>query len=237
MKEDVYNDKFVENLFDQMSSSYDRMNYITSFGFSKIWRYQATKAITNPGADVVVDLLTGMGECWSPIVKYFPNATKIIALDFSFEMIQHSKKRISKFPRKKITTLHENVFNNSINSNIADSVVSGFGLKTFNSDQLQLLSKEIHRILKTNGTFSLIDVSVPSNKVLCTFYMFYLTYIIPILGRIFLGNPEAYRMLGKYTTLYRNSKEVKSIFEKNGFEVQYISYFFGCATGIKGFKA
>jgi hypothetical protein len=31
---DIYNPGYVEKLFDEMSESYERVNYITSFGFS-----------------------------------------------------------------------------------------------------------------------------------------------------------------------------------------------------------
>jgi ubiquinone/menaquinone biosynthesis C-methylase UbiE len=69
-------------------------------------------------------------------------------------------------------------------------VISGFGLKTFNDKQLVQLANEIDRILKPNGKFSLIDVSVPKIRILKPFYMFYLKNIIPILGKVFLGSPE-----------------------------------------------
>lgn len=36
----IYDPDYVKNLFNQMSNSYERMNYITSFGFSIRWRKQ-----------------------------------------------------------------------------------------------------------------------------------------------------------------------------------------------------
>ena len=43
--ERIYDPKFVEALFDKMSNSYSKMNYITSFGFSERWRRQCVAAI------------------------------------------------------------------------------------------------------------------------------------------------------------------------------------------------
>ncbi|NNU33569.1 hypothetical protein HK413_04375 [Mucilaginibacter sp. S1162] len=60
--------------------------------------------------------------------------------------------------------------------------------------------------------------------------------MIPILGTLFWGKAETYAMLGRYTERFKNSKMVKSIFEENGFDIQYLSYFYGCASGIKGRK-
>ena len=61
----IYEPQFVENLFVKMSGSYTRMNYITSFGFSERWRKKCVKELNIQEGKVVVDLMTGMGECWN----------------------------------------------------------------------------------------------------------------------------------------------------------------------------
>lgn len=142
----------------------------------------------------------------------------------------------TKYKNSTIEILKENVFDNSIESETADYVISGFGLKTFNDQQLKKLAKEIYRTLKPGGKFSLVDVSVPQNKVLKSLYMGYLNTMIPVLGKIFLGSPETYKMLGIYTEAFGNSENVYRIFDVPEFEVEYIRYFYGCATGIKGRK-
>ena len=235
MKE-IYEPKFVEKLFDKMSSSYSKMNYITSFGFSERWRRQCVEEIEIEKGKTVVDLMTGMGECWKHILKKSDKNSKLIGLDFSTEMINRAEKNKGKFEKSKIEILKENVFENSIANETADFVISGFGLKTFNDEQLGKLANEIDRILKPNGKFSLIDVSVPNSKFLKPFYMFYLKNIIPLLGKLFLGSPETYRMLGVYTEEFGNSKNVHRIFNKLEFKVEYVEYFYGCASGIKGRK-
>ena len=219
-----------------MSSSYSKMNYITSFGFSERWRRQCVEEIEIGKGKTVVDLMTGMGECWKHILDKSDNDSKLIGLDFSTEMINRAEKNKEKFEKSKIEILKENVFENTIANETADFVISGFGLKTFNDEQLGKLANEINRILKPNGKFSLIDVSVPKSKFIKPFYLFYLKNIIPILGKLFLGSPETYKMLGFYTEEFGNSKNVHRIFNKLEFEVEYVEYFYGCASGIKGRK-
>lgn len=233
----VYDPAFVEHLFDDMSASYDRMNYVTSFGFSEVWRKQCVHQLNIQPGKTTVDLMTGMGECWVHILQKSGPSSTLIALDFSAEMIRRAASKKSKHPNARIEILKENVFGNSISDESADYVISGFGLKTFDETQLDGLAAEIHRILKPGGRFSLVDVSVPSNRVLKLFYLFYLKRVIPFLGRIFLGNPETYRMLGVYTEAFQNARRVEAIFRKHAFEVEYLEYFLGCASGIKGRKA
>jgi len=190
----------------------------------------------NSRRSVVVDLMTGMGECWKHILKKSDKNSKLIGLDFSTEMINRAEKNKGKYKKSTIEILKENVFENSIANETADFVISGFGLKTFNDDQLRKLADEIDRILKPNGKFSLIDVSVPKSRLLKPFYMLYLKTIIPFLGKLFLGSPETYKMLGVYTEEYGNSKNVHQIFNGLEFDVEYVEYFYGCASGIKGRK-
>ncbi|MEE1961422.1 class I SAM-dependent methyltransferase [Allomuricauda taeanensis] len=235
MKE-IYEPKFVEKLFDNMSRSYSKMNYLTSFGFSERWRRQCVEEIQIEKGKTVVDLMTGMGECWKHILKSSDKNSTLIGLDFSSEMVNRAQKNKLRYRASKIQVLKENVFENSIPKETADYIISGFGLKTFNDEQLDKLALEIKRILKVNGKFSLIDVSVPKNKLLKPFYMFYLKRIVPILGKLFLGSPETYKMLGVYTEEFQNSKNVFRIFSKPEFEIQYVEYFYGCATGIKGIR-
>ena len=233
---DIYNPLFIEELFNKMSGSYERVNFITSFGFSERWRRQCVKSIEIKKNDTVLDLMTGMGECWKPILNTIGVDGKLISLDFSEGMLKMAKKRKSKYPEYQIELLKENVFKNTIKSNSIDCVISGFGLKTFSEEQINDFALEVKRVLKPNGLFSFVEISVPNNKILRFFYLVYVKYFIPILGFLFLGNPETYKMLGTYTSKFKNSEESKNIFEKEGFKVEYIDYFYGCATGIKGQK-
>ena len=210
------------------------MNTITSFGFSTRWRKQCVKKVDIKPGEVVADLLTGMGECWEPILDSIGEKGHLIALDFSSGMLKHAKRRIPQFPQHKISVLEENIFKNTIPSESVDVVISGFGLKTFNDEQLHKVALEVKRILKPGGRFSLIDISVPPNKLLKAAYMLYLKNIIPILGKLFLGNPETYRMLGIYADSFKNSENAAHIFNEVGLNCTFETYFFGCATGVKG---
>lgn len=231
---DYYEPKYVESLFNEMSNSYAKVNYITSFGFSRRWRNQCVDKALFLEEGLIVDLMTGMGESWNHILKNTGNDSRLIGLDISEEMLKRAKQKQAKLPDYSIELLHENVFNNSISENSVDIVISCFGLKTFNEIQLNALAIEIKRILKPNGRFSLIEVSIPDNLILRKLYLFYLKRVIPILGRLFLGNPENYEMLGFYTERFINCKKVLDIFKKQKLKVRYEEYFWGCATGIVG---
>lgn len=229
---DIYEPEFVKKLFNEMSSSYERMNFITSFGFSIIWRKQFINKLVSSNSELhVIDLLSGLGENWRFLMKKYPNA-KFTALDFSEEMVNKSKVNAP----KKFNVIQQDILKHNLLEKEFDIVTCAFGLKTFNDDQLDCLAKTVHHILKDDGGFTFIEISSPKHKLLLRLYRFYLGSVIPILGKLFLGNPNDYKMLWTYTENFGDTKKVKEIFENNNLNVKFHRYFFGCATGISGNK-
>ncbi len=236
MENNIYNPEYVKGLFNKMSSSYERMNFITSFGFSIRWRRQFLEPFkqTKNKAEII-DLLTGMGETWNATKNKLPNSS-LTVLDFSDGMLKYAKQKSETQFNNEIIVLQQDILYNKLPSNYYDFVTCAFGLKTFNEEQINILAKETKRILKNGGQFSFIEVSKPNNKILKKLYGFYLGQIIPILGRLLLGNPEEYRMLWQYTNKFDNAKRATEIFTKTGLTAKFYSYFYGCATGFYGTK-
>ncbi|MDY0931735.1 class I SAM-dependent methyltransferase [Chryseobacterium sp. CFBP8996] len=232
----IYEPKFVKQLFNQMSGSYERMNYITSFGFSIRWRKQFLNKLGKSEHNLnVIDLLSGLGENWTYLKQNFPNST-FSALDFSEEMILQSESKGNKVFKDQLNLLCEDILQSNLESNSFDIISCAYGLKTFNKEQLEILAKEVSRILKPNGKFSFVEVSKPKNKLLYYPYKLYLSKMIPVLGKLFLGNPSDYKMLWIYTENFENCDGVKEIFSKYNLNVNSENYFYGCATGIYGTK-
>lgn len=232
----IYEPKFVKQLFNQMSGSYERMNYITSFGFSIRWRKQFLNKLGKSDKNLnVIDLLSGLGENWTYLKQNFPNST-FSALDFSEEMISQSKNKGNKVFKNQLNLFCEDILQSNLESNSFDIISCAYGLKTFNDEQLEILAKEVSRILKPNGRFSFVEVSKPKNKLLFYPYQLYLSKIIPVLGKLFLGNASDYKMLWIYTENFESCIHVKETFSKYNLQVNFENYFYGCATGIYGKK-
>ncbi|MBN8826855.1 MULTISPECIES: class I SAM-dependent methyltransferase [unclassified Spirosoma] len=234
----IYEPEFVEQLFNEMSLTYERMNTITSFGFSNRWRRQCVAELAIQPGQVVIDLMTGMGETWDYICQRIGPGGTLIGVDFSEGMLQYAdqKRQRKRFTQHTIHLYKQNVLAGTLPDQSADHVIVSFGLKTFNSDQISQLAQEINRILKPGGQFSCIEVSVPRSTLLRALYLFYLRRVIPVLGATFLGNPETYRMLGIYCTQFKDTQQAQQLFQKAGLTCHTTRYFFGCASGIVGNK-
>jgi demethylmenaquinone methyltransferase/2-methoxy-6-polyprenyl-1,4-benzoquinol methylase len=233
---DIYDPAFVEELFGSMSATYERMNLVTSFGFSLRWRRQCVEAANLPQGITVVDLMSGMGEAWEYILRETEGKAHIIGVDFCQAMLEFAKRRQTALAGSSIQIRCENALNTSLPDGSADAIISTFGLKTFSQDQLAALAAEAWRILKPGGVISMVEISQPNSVLLSIPYLFYLKIVIPALGKLFLGNPENYRMLGIYTEQFGDCSKAIPPLEKLGFEVKLTSFFFGCATGFVAIK-
>lgn len=234
--EELYDPQFVTSLFDEMSSTYGITNYVTSFGFCKRWRRQTIEAAKLRPGMLVVDLMTGMGECWSFIRRQLNGAGRVIAIDLSTEMIRRAIRNRLRFGDLAIDVRQGDALNSELELASIDCVVACFGLKTFSPPQLAALAAEVWRVLKPGGRFSFVEISMPSRWLLRVPYLLYLRYVIPLLGRLFLGNPDNYRLLAVYTERFGNGSAAVRSLERLGFDVKVEALFFGCARRISGTK-
>jgi demethylmenaquinone methyltransferase/2-methoxy-6-polyprenyl-1,4-benzoquinol methylase len=234
---DLYNPQFVSGLFDEMSRTYGFVNWVSSFGFCQRWRHQCVRAIPVKPGMKVLDLMTGMGELCPDLAKIIGKQGMIQALDLSPAMCKQAME--CRTALSDICTVHviqANALACPLDDKSVDYIFSSFGLKTFNDEQLAQLAGEMFRVLRPGGAFSLLEISVPSAKLLRWPYLFYLRCLIPLIGWLFKGNPDNYRYLGIYTLAFGNCEKLLAMFGKAGFDVQLKRYFFGCATGLVGSK-
>ena len=230
----IYEPVFVRGLFNEMARTYGIINLITSFGFSARWRKQCLYKIDIRPGMAAMDLMTGMGELCPDLARRLGRSGSIRAIDLSPEMCRRARRHVDRCI-SPIEIIEGDVLQCELGET-ADVVVSSFGLKTFSQHQLRRIAEILARLLKPGGSFSFLEISVPASRWLRWPYMFYLKRIIPLLGKVLLGNPDNYRMLGVYTTAFQNCTLFKEECLRAGLMVQEASYFFGCATGVYGQK-
>lgn len=236
MSQDIYQPEFVRSLFNEMSATYGFTNYVSSFGFTERWR-RACVAGLPLGANVsVVDLMTGMGETWALIAARLGHAGQIRALDIAPEMCRVARERTQRFAGVVIDVIEGDALAAPYADASADCVISSFGLKTFSPSQLVRLGAEVWRIVKPGGAVCFVEISVPKIAWLRRLFMFYLQSVIPVVGRLCLGNPENYRCLARYTMSYRDGAAAVDALAAAGFIVERDDLFFGCATRIRAVK-
>lgn len=231
---DIYDPRFVVALFDEMSKTYGVVNYVASFGFCERWRRQAVEGVSlAPGARVV-EMMSGSGECWRFFEERLGPTGSLVCIDLSSEMCRRARANRELFPKLDIEVKEVDALGSGLVDECADHVVACFGLKTFSEAQLVRLAREVKRLLKPGGSFSFVEIAVPHASWFKRGYLFYVCRVIPVIGRLLLGNPENYRLLGVYTQRFGSGAHVEALFEAEGFQVLSENLFFGCARRIVG---
>lgn len=215
-----------------MAATYGIVNLISSFGFAARWRHQATRYLRFNESMHVFDLMSGMNELCHAVSRLAPRTLRWTAIDISPEMVRRGRRD---WPFS-IQSYVGDVLTWNFAPGSADVVLSSFGLKTLDPEQQNTLAQAVARSLRPGGLFSFVEISVPPAKFLRTPYMFYLNYVIPLVGKVFLGNPENYRMLGVYTKAFRDCRHFAACLRQEGLHVNEVSYFWGCATAVRGNK-
>jgi len=230
----LFDENEVRRLFDEMAETYGVVHLISSFGFCRRWRRQTLEQVILPPGPAVADLMSGMGELWPSIAARTRDA-RILAIDISPEMVRRAEGNdLGKGAQVEVRVA--DVLTTEIEPESVDAVVSSFGLKTFSPAQQETLARRIAAMLRPGGSLSLTEISVPPNLALRAVFMAYLTHVVPLIGRCFLGNPENYRKLGRYTRSFGSAKGMAAALRASGLHAELRSYFFGCATGVVGSK-
>lgn len=87
----------IENLFDAIAPSYDKLNHIMSFGIDRLWRRKAVRSIADNMEPMrVLDVATGTGDFAITIAKKLPEGSEIIGIDLSEQMLEIGTQKVMK---------------------------------------------------------------------------------------------------------------------------------------------
>ncbi len=236
--DDIYDPRFVKDVFDRCSERYIAFSYFCSLGFTERWRKQCVGALPVPNEQLPegYDLMAGTGEVWPHLLKRFPGVRAITAVDISSGMHLRALDRLHAHRAQKIAFIEDDVFASDLPDESADFVISTFGLKTFTPDHHAKLARLVARVLKPGGTFSMIEASDPKGWWLRPLYLFHLKVVLPLVERVLLRGAQDFAMVGIYSMNFGDASGIAEMLRKEGLEVEFKRYFFGCATGIAGRK-
>ncbi|MBU0940869.1 MAG: bifunctional demethylmenaquinone methyltransferase/2-methoxy-6-polyprenyl-1,4-benzoquinol methylase UbiE [Bacteroidetes bacterium] len=204
----------VAQMFDNISGNYDSLNRVISFGIDIKWRKKVLKIVQDSQPNTILDIATGTGDL--AILMAETNAKKIIGLDISAGMLEVGVKKIAE---RKLSQTIEMVLGDSENmpfdDNYFDAITVAFGVRNF--ETLEKGLAEILRVLKPNGVFVILETSVPDKTPYKQGYNFYSKNILPLIGKMFSKDNEAYGYLSESAAAFPYGEALNNILRKVGF--------------------
>ncbi len=224
----------VTQMFDTISKEYDGLNRVISFGIDVKWRKKVVDIIAKTQATRILDIATGTGDLAINLAK--TDAKEIIGLDISPGMLEVGRKKIAaKHLDSKIKMMLGDSENLPFEDNSFDAITVAFGVRNF--EDLEKGLSEIFRVLKPNGTFVILETSVPVKAPFKQGYKFYTKYILPAIGKMFSKDRVAYNYLSESASVFPYGEALNNILRQIGFNnVEDLPQTFGVATIYKAAK-
>lgn len=218
----------VTKMFDTISGDYDGLNRVISFGIDIKWRKKVVQIIKETNPNSILDIATGTGDLAVALTQ--TNASKIIGLDISSGMLEVGKEKIKKQGLDhKIDMVLGDSENMPFEDNTFDAITVGFGVRNF--ETLENGLKEILRVLKPGGCFVILETSIPTKTPYKQGYRFYTKNILPVIGRLFSKDKNAYKYLSESASEFPYGEALNNILSKIGFiNVKDLPQTFGVAT-------
>jgi demethylmenaquinone methyltransferase/2-methoxy-6-polyprenyl-1,4-benzoquinol methylase len=204
----------VTKMFDAISTNYDGLNRVISFGIDIKWRKRVVAILKTKKPVNILDIATGTGDLAINLVE--TGAEKIVGLDISSGMLKVGKNKVAK---KSLGNIIEMVVGDSedlpFQEDSFDAVTVAFGVRNF--ETLSKGLEEIYRVLKPSGTFVVLETSVPAKTPYKQGYRFYTKYILPTIGKIFSKDRSAYAYLSESAAVFPYGEGFNNILRKIGF--------------------
>jgi len=224
----------VKQMFDKVSSNYDFLNRLLTFGIDVSWRKKVVKFVEVHKARRILDIATGTGDLAIMLAKI--NSEKVIGLDISEGMLAVGKKKIDQLGlNEKVEMILGDSEELPFEDQTFDAITVGFGVRNF--ENLEQGLDEIYRVLKPNGIFVVLETSLPTAFPIKQGYTFYSKYIIPTVGKIFSKDKNAYRYLPESAAAFPYGESFNNILLKTGFNTSTVyPQTFGIATIYQAIK-
>lgn len=204
----------VTKMFDTISTDYDGLNRVISFGIDVKWRKKVVTILKEEAPNTILDIATGTGDLAIAMVK--TGAKKIVGLDISPGMLAVGEKKIKE---KNLSPIIEMVVGDSENlsfePNSFDAVTVSFGVRNF--ENLEKGLAEILRVLRPGGTLVILETSVPTKTPFKQGYTIYTKYILPLIGKLFSKDNSAYGYLSESAAAFPHGENFNNILREIGF--------------------
>ena len=223
----------IRSMFASIAGGYDRANTLLSGGLHHQWRNRVVDwSGARPGSEIL-DCATGTGDLALAFARRLGGQGRVVGTDFCEEMLAlaPAKARARSleiaFELADVTAL-------PFDSNSFDIASIAFGIRNVN-DPSQAL-RELARVVRPGGRVMVLEFGQPQRAVVGPLFRFYSHRILPKLGGMITGHPEAYGYLDKSASAFPSGEAfLRMMRETNSFgEVALRPLTFGVAYIYRG---
>ena len=219
----------VEQMFDNIASTYDTLNHRLSWNIDRYWRRKAIRKLQPFAPKEVLDIATGTGDFAIQTCRFLPSVS-IKGVDISEGMMAVGQKKVElmglqeriSFERQDCTAL-------TFDDNSYDAVIAAFGIRNF--ADLDKGLREMCRVLRPGGHLCILELTQPVAFPVRQLFQIYSHTVLPLYGRLISKDSEAYTYLTKTIEAFPQGERMVEILQQAGFrQAQFQRLTFGICT-------
>jgi demethylmenaquinone methyltransferase / 2-methoxy-6-polyprenyl-1,4-benzoquinol methylase len=213
----------VREMFTEIAPRYDFLNHLLSLEMDRVWRARTARRLwpilRRPNARVL-DLCCGTGDLAFALAR--GGAAHVIGADFSHSMLVRASTKSKAHAQQAkaraavpMSFFEADALRLPFATSSFDLVTSAFGFRNLANYESGL--REIWRVLKPGGTVAILEFSEPPPGLTGDLYRWYCRKVLPVIGGLLSGNPNAYKYLPASVARFFRPEELASLMTQVGY--------------------
>lgn len=205
-------------MFDSIAPRYDLVNRVLAMNMDVGWRKVMVDKVKQRAVDSphILDLATGTADVALLLADGIPGST-VIGVDPSNNMLEVGRVKVKDRELEARIELREGDAQNlmdSLEENSFDAATMSFGIRNVPDREKALC--EIHRVLRPNSVFCILEFSEPDDDTGIMGYLarVFIRHVVPVVGGIVSGAPREYLHLQNSIKDFPTPKEFGALMER-----------------------
>jgi len=219
----------VEQMFNNIAPTYDKLNHRLSWNIDKGWRKKAIRSLKPFEPKILLDIATGTGD-FAILAAQMLHPDKLIGADISEGMMVIGREKVKTAGLQQVISFEkEDCTNLSYPEATFDAVIAAFGIRNFANLDKGLA--EMCRVLKSGGHLSIVELTSPVSFPMKQLFHIYSHTVLPIYGRLISKDTSAYSYLTKTIEAFPQGELMVRILKDAGFkQAEFKRLTFGICT-------
>lgn len=200
-------------MFDAIAPRYDMLNRVMAANMDQRWRKRAARAARGTGAGPYLDVGAGTGDLTLALARAAPGA-RVLGLDLARGMLALAPRKKG-YDSTRMGMVHASGLVLPAREGTFEGITNAFVLR--NLADLDAFFTDARRALKPGGKLVSLEISRPPGKLFGPLYRLYFYRIMPRMGRMLSGNPEAYSYLAASVERVETPEQLVARMRKAGF--------------------
>jgi len=224
--------QYVNAMFARIAGRYDLMNRVMTGGQDVRWRRLMLREAALPPGGRFLDVATGTGDVACEALRQQPGLDLVVGADFTLPMMHVGHVRPE---ARRVCWAGADTLSLPFPDDAFDAVASGFLMR--NVVDVAGAMAEQRRVTRPGGRVLVLDVPRPLDTLPGRLFRFYFHQIVPRLGGIISGQPDAYAYLPRSADAFLRPDELAAVMESVGLrQVRYQMLMLGTVALHVGFK-